>query len=107
MKESDNYFERLRDKVAERITVQQQNVYPAVGVGGRPYGQVQWSPDEQRADWMGMPYGMREQVWGNITPEERKALQFAGKVFLDLSREALAKALKAGVLLEVHCEQDH
>ncbi|MEZ7872091.1 MAG: type II toxin-antitoxin system RelE/ParE family toxin, partial [Brachymonas denitrificans] len=43
----------------------------------------------------------------NVTQEERKALQFAGKVFLELSAEALTKALKAGVLLEVHCEQDH
>ena len=42
-----------------------------------------------------------------MTQEERKALQFAGKVFLELSAEALTKALKAGVLLEVHCEQDH
>jgi hypothetical protein len=37
----------------------------------------------------------------------KKALQFAGKVFLDLSTEALSKALQSGVLLEVHCEQDH
>ena len=51
--------------------------------------------------------GFSKSEKANITPEERKALQFAGKVFLDLSREALAKALKAGVLLEVHCEQDH
>jgi hypothetical protein len=28
-------------------------------------------------------------------------------VFLDLSGEALAKALQSGVLVEVHCEQDH
>lgn len=74
MKESDNYFERLRDKLAERIKVQQQNVYTAFGVGGRPYGHVQLSQDEQRAYWMGMPYQMREQVWGNITPEEREAI---------------------------------
>jgi hypothetical protein len=43
----------------------------------------------------------------NITQDERKALQFAGKVFLELSVEASSKALQAGVLLEVHCEQDH
>ncbi len=36
-----------------------------------------------------------------------KALQFAGKVFLELSVDALSKALRSGVLLEVHCEQDH
>jgi hypothetical protein len=43
----------------------------------------------------------------NITQDEKKALQFAGKVFLELSAEALSKALQSGVLVEVHCEQDH
>ncbi|RRD67253.1 type II toxin-antitoxin system RelE/ParE family toxin [Comamonadaceae bacterium OH2310_COT-174] len=43
----------------------------------------------------------------NITHDEKKALQFAGKVFLELSGLGLSKALKSGVLLEVHCEQDH
>lgn len=43
----------------------------------------------------------------NITRAEKKALQFAGKVFLELSADALSKALQSGVLLEVHCEQDH
>lgn len=43
----------------------------------------------------------------NITLEERKALQFAGQVFLELSTKNLAKALQSGVLQEVHCEQDH
>jgi len=42
----------------------------------------------------------------NITQDEKKALQFAGKVFLELSAQALSKALLSGVLLEVHCEQD-
>jgi hypothetical protein len=42
---------------------------------------------------------------GNITQDERKALQFAGKVFLDLSAADLRKALQAGVLIEVHCVQ--
>ncbi|WP_439849204.1 hypothetical protein [Thioalkalicoccus limnaeus] len=43
----------------------------------------------------------------NVTQDEKKALQFAGKVFLELSRENLAKALLSGVSMEVHCEQDH
>lgn len=43
----------------------------------------------------------------NITPNEKQARQFAGKVFLKLSAEDLSKALQLGVLLEVHCEQDH
>lgn len=42
----------------------------------------------------------------NITQDERKALQFAGRVFLELSGDTLSKALQSSVLLEVHCEQD-
>jgi hypothetical protein len=41
----------------------------------------------------------------NITQDEKKALQFAGKVFLDLSPADLTKALQASVLVEVHCVQ--
>lgn len=52
-------------------------------------------------------HGFPKSDKANITQVEKKALQFAGKVFLDLSAEALSKALQAGVLLEVHCEQDH
>lgn len=44
----------------------------------------------------------------NIAQDERKALQFAGKVFLELTAEDLVKALEIGVLLEVCCdEQTH
>ena len=42
-----------------------------------------------------------------MTRTENRALQFAGKVVLELSAEALSKVLQAGVLVEVHCEQDH
>jgi hypothetical protein len=53
-------------------------------------------------------HGFPKSAKANITEEERKALQYAGKVFLDLSVEALSKALRSGVLLEVCCdEQDH
>lgn len=53
-------------------------------------------------------HGFSKNDVANITPNERKALQFAGQVFLDLSPPALAAALRAGVLVEVHCdEQDH
>lgn len=52
-------------------------------------------------------HGFPKSDKANITPDEKKALQFAGRVFLELSAEALAKALQAGVLLEVQCEQDH
>lgn len=52
-------------------------------------------------------HGFPKSDKANITQDEKKALQFAGKVLLELSAEALSKALQAGVLLEVHCEQDH
>jgi hypothetical protein len=53
-------------------------------------------------------HGFPKSATANITSDEKKALQYAGKVFLGLSSAALAGALQAGVLLEVHCdEQDH
>ena len=52
-------------------------------------------------------HGFPKSDKANITQDEKKALQFAGKVLLELSADALSKALQAGVLLEVHCEQDH
>lgn len=52
-------------------------------------------------------HGFPKSDKANITQDEKKALQFAGRVFLELSAEALSKALQSGVLLEVHCEQDH
>ena len=52
-------------------------------------------------------HGFSKSDKANITQSEKKALQFAGKVFLELCVESLAKALQSGVLLEVHCEQDH
>ena len=52
-------------------------------------------------------HGFPKSDKANITQDEKKALQFAGKVFLELSADALSKALQSGVLLEVHCEQDH
>lgn len=61
--------------------------------------------------WLGQRYvfllGFSKSDKTNITHDEKKALQFAGKVFLELSGQGLSKALKSGVLLEVHCEQDH
>lgn len=52
-------------------------------------------------------HGFPKSDKANITQDEKKALQFAGKVFLELPAEALLKALQSGVLQEVHCEQDH
>jgi hypothetical protein len=50
-------------------------------------------------------HGFAKKDQANIAQDEKKALQFAGKVFLDLSPAGLAKALQAGVLVEVHCVQ--
>ncbi len=50
-------------------------------------------------------HGFAKSDQANITLEEQKALRFAGKVFLDLSPLALCRALQAGVLVEVCCEQ--
>nr|WP_156485983.1 MULTISPECIES: type II toxin-antitoxin system RelE/ParE family toxin [Pseudomonas] len=50
-------------------------------------------------------HGFAQSDRANITLEEQKALRFAGKVFLDLSPLALCRALQAGVLMEVCCEQ--
>jgi hypothetical protein len=51
-------------------------------------------------------HGFPKSDKANITQDEKKALQFAGKVFLELSSGALSKALQSGVLLEVRCEHD-
>tara|TARA_R110002049_G_scaffold300752_3_gene492070 strand:- start:68959 stop:69342 length:384 start_codon:yes stop_codon:yes gene_type:complete len=53
-------------------------------------------------------HGFPKSDKANITRDEKKALQYAGKVFLELSAKELVKALQAGVLLEVCCdEQNH
>ena len=53
-------------------------------------------------------HGFPKSAKANIAQDERKALQFAGKVFLELTAEDLVKALQIGVLLEVCCdEQTH
>ncbi|WP_322997170.1 type II toxin-antitoxin system RelE/ParE family toxin [Castellaniella sp.] len=52
-------------------------------------------------------HGFAKSDRANITQDEKKALQYAGKVFLELPAHALSKALESGVLLEVHCEQNH
>ena len=52
-------------------------------------------------------HGFPKNDKANITQDEKKALQYAGKVFLKLFGKALSKAWQSGVLVEVHCEQDH
>lgn len=50
-------------------------------------------------------HGFSKNDKANITQDERKALQFAGRVFLELPAEDLIKALQIGVLLEVCCDK--
>ena len=52
-------------------------------------------------------HGFSKNDKANITQDEKKVLQFASKVFLALVDGALSQALQTGVLMEVHCEQDH
>jgi hypothetical protein len=52
-------------------------------------------------------HGFSKNEKTNITRDEKKALQYAGKVFLDLSHLNLIKALQQGVLLEIHCEKQN
>ncbi|RAM64816.1 hypothetical protein RB25_12700 [Herbaspirillum rubrisubalbicans] len=52
-------------------------------------------------------HGFSKSDMDNISQDETKALQFAGSLFLELSDEALLKAMFAGVLLEVNCERYH
>jgi len=52
-------------------------------------------------------HGFAKNDQDNIAQDEKKALQFAGKLLLDLSADALVIALQSGVLMEVCCEQNH
>lgn len=52
-------------------------------------------------------HGFAKRDKANITPTEKRVLQSAAKVFLTLSDVALSEAVRSGVLLEVHCEQNH
>lgn len=50
-------------------------------------------------------HGFAKSTKANIKQNEKKALQYVGKVLLELSGKELIKALKSGVLMEVHCER--
>lgn len=49
--------------------------------------------------------GFAKSARANITAQEKKALRYAGKVFLGLPPDAMVLALRAGTLEEVHCDQ--
>jgi len=50
-------------------------------------------------------HGFAKNDKANITQDEKKALRFVGKVFLELSPGELTTALQVGLLVEVHCVQ--
>ncbi|WMD21281.1 type II toxin-antitoxin system RelE/ParE family toxin [Achromobacter seleniivolatilans] len=53
-------------------------------------------------------HGFSKSAKDGISEDERRALQFAGRVFLELSAEGLSTAVRIGVLSEVSCgEQNH
>ncbi len=52
-------------------------------------------------------HGFSKNAVADITQKEKRALQFAGEVFLDLDGVELAQALQAGVLQEVNCDQSY
>jgi hypothetical protein len=52
-------------------------------------------------------HGFSKNEKANITQDEKKALQYAGKVYLELSYVNLIKALQYGVLQEIHCEKQN
>jgi len=49
-------------------------------------------------------FGFAKSARANVTAQEKKALRYAGKVFLSLSSDALNLALQAGTLEEVVCD---
>ncbi|MFJ3483954.1 type II toxin-antitoxin system RelE/ParE family toxin [Pseudomonas sp. NPDC090202] len=52
-------------------------------------------------------FGFAKSARANVSTEEKKAMRYAGKLFLSLSGDALALALQAGTLEEVHCDQQN
>ncbi|WP_456119853.1 type II toxin-antitoxin system RelE/ParE family toxin [Verminephrobacter aporrectodeae] len=74
--------------------------------GGGKRGGYRTGPDRQPVR---VPAWVPEEHHGERSRRAgRQALQYTGRVFLDLSAAARVKALQAGALLEVHCgEQDH
>lgn len=52
-------------------------------------------------------YGFQKNGMDNITKDEKLALQYVGKVFLDLTPSALQTALQSGVLIKVHCNEQN
>lgn len=50
-------------------------------------------------------HGFSKSDKANIARDEKKALRYAGRVFLGLSANHLVKALQSGVLVEVCCDQ--
>lgn len=52
-------------------------------------------------------HGFPKSDKANITQDEKRALQEAGRIFLELPADGLTKALKADVLVEVCCDKQN
>lgn len=52
-------------------------------------------------------HGFAKNDQANIAANEKKALQYAGKVLLALGVEETKLAIQSGILMEVCCEQTH
>ncbi len=50
-------------------------------------------------------HGFPKSDKSNIMQDEKRALQFAGKIFLELSAADLMTALEIGLLVEVCCDE--
>jgi hypothetical protein len=53
-------------------------------------------------------HGFAKHAVANISDDERRHLQFEGKILLRLSAEDVSRAVEDGKLMEIYCgEQDH
>lgn len=52
-------------------------------------------------------HGFAKSEKASVSAIEKRALQHAGKVFLELSSHQLNEAISLGLLIEVRCEQNH
>ena len=50
-------------------------------------------------------HGFLKSEQSNISPKQKQALSYAGRVFLALSDDDLVLALQTGVLQELHCDR--
>ena len=97
--------EKLPDDALCKAVAEMANGLVDADLGGFLYKKRVARPGGGKSGGYRILHGFAKKDKANITQDEKKALQFAGKVFLDLSPAELTKALQVGVLVEVHCVQ--